>query len=160
MTTKAQSGKTLGDEYLRKMQTFLSAQVALPVSNDGSLNITAIAEQAGIPKQSIYKNPSIRKIIEEAKVAKGVESWSERRAYAPKEPMEEGAAPRRDMTSDSKRLQTAERRVSTLEQMNAALTAENFELRRQIKEVKQQLGRQDMIIDSGRRIPAPAVKNG
>ena len=160
MTPKAQSGRALGDEYLRKMQTFLSAKVALPISNDGSLNITAIAEQAGIPKQSIYKNPAIRKIIEEAKVATGVESWSERRADAPKEHMEEGAAPRRDMTSDSKRLQAAERRVSTLEQMNAVLTAENFELRRQIKEIKQQLGRQDMMIDSGRRIPAPAVKNG
>lgn len=160
MSNMAQSGKALGDEYLRKIQTYLSAQKALPVSKDGSLNITAIAEQAGIPKQSIYKNPAIREAIKEAKASRGGESWSERRASAPKEPMAEGEAPPRLATGDSKRLQAAERRVAALEQQNAALAAENHELRRQVKELKQQLGRQDMMIDTGRRIPAPTVTYG
>jgi len=160
MSNMGQSGKGLGDEYLRKIQTYLSTQDALPVSKDGSLNITAIAEQAGISKQSIYKNPAIRAAIKEAKAARGVESWSERRANAPKEPVAKGEAPPRVATCDSKRLQAAEWRVAKLEQQNAALTAENHELRRQVKELKQQLGRQDMMIDTGRRIPGPTVKYG
>ncbi len=74
----AASGKALGKEYLAKMQDYLARTESLPVSPDGTLNITAIAADAGVPKQSIYKNPSIRDAVEKAKTEKGVASWAER----------------------------------------------------------------------------------
>lgn len=161
---KPLSGKALGEDYLRKIEAYLAQANSLPVSRDGSLNVTAIAENAGIPKQSIYKNPAIRQAIEQAKVARGVESWAELRAnVAPSDVTADsdadGHARAPTVSSDGKRLQAAERRISTLEQQNAALAAENFELRRQIKGLTQLLARQDMMIDTGRRIPAPVKLN-
>jgi cell division protein FtsB len=52
-----------------------------------------------------------------------------------------------------------ERKLHRLEQQNAVLVAENSELRRQVKHLQLQLGREDMLIDSGRRIPAPAERS-
>lgn len=158
------SGKALGADYLRKIETYLEQANMLPVSRDGSLNVTAIAKKAGIPKQSIYKNPAIRLAIEQAKAAHGVESWAERRAnVAPSDGKADldanGNSRSPTLSCDGKRLQAAERRVSTLEQQNAALVAENFELRRQVKDLKQQFARQDMMIDTGRRVPPPVKLN-
>ena len=158
----ALSGKTIGADYLRKVESFLANSDSLPMSRDGSLNVTAIAEQAGIPKQSIYKNPAIRQAIEKAKTALGIPSWSERRENSseesgPTQSETEIPSQHRGVSNDAKRLQAAERRISALEQQNAAFVAENFELRRQLKDLKQKLGRQDMIIDTGRRVPAPMV---
>lgn len=160
----ALSGKTLGADYLRKVEAYLAQSDSLPVSHDGTLNVTAIAEQAGIPKQSIYKNPAIRQAIEGAKVSRGITSWAERRTSVPQngDPAQleaETPSQPRGASNESRRLQAAERRVNALEQQNAALAAENFELRRQLKDFKQKLGRQDMMIDTGRRIPAPIVLN-
>lgn len=158
------NGKALGADYLRRVEAYLAQTESLPVARDGTLNVTAIAEKAGIPKQSIYKNPAIRQAIEQAKAARGIDSWAERRASLPQEG-EDGQADAesppfpRAASAESKRLQAAERRVSTLEQHNAALAAENFELRRQLKDLRQHLGRQDMMIDTGRRIPAPVAEN-
>lgn len=158
------NGKALGADYLRRVEVYLAQTESLPVARDGTLNVTAIAEKAGIPKQSIYKNPAIRQAIEQAKAARGIDSWAERRASRPQEGEDgqadaESPASPRAASTDSKRLQAAERRVSTLEQHNAALAAENFELRRQLKDLRQQLGRQDMMIDTGRRMPAPVAEN-
>jgi len=155
------SGKALGADYLRRVEAYLGQAESLPVSRDGTLNVTAIAEGAGIPKQSIYKNPAIRRAIEQAKASSGIDSWAERRANLPHDSDQatskaENTSAARVAPGDSKRLQVAERRVSTLEQQNAALVGENFELRRQLKDLKRQLGRQDMMIDTGRRVPLPA----
>ena len=158
------SGKSLGADYLRRVEAYLGQTDSLPVSRDGTLNVTAIAEGAGIPKQSIYKNPAIRSVIEQAKASRGIDSWAERRANLPhgsdQAPSEaDNTSSARTVPSDGKRLQAAERRVSSLEQHNAALVAENFELRRQLKDLKRQLGRQDMMIETGRRVPLPADFN-
>lgn len=158
------SGKALGADYLRRVEAYLGEADSLPVSRDGTLNVTAIAEGAGIPKQSIYKNPAIRRAIEQAKASRGIDSWAERRANLPHDSDQATSKPEHISSasapsSDGKRLQAAERRVSTLEQQNAALVAENFELRRQLKDLKRQLGRQDMMIDTGRRVPLPADFN-
>ena len=101
--------------------------------------------------------------IEQAKASRGIDSWAERRANLPHDsdqaPSETENTSAKAAANDGKRLQAAERRVSTLEQHNAALVAENFELRRQLKDLKRQLGRQDMMIDTGRRVPLPADFN-
>lgn len=161
------SGKTLGKEYLKKIQDYLAKTEALPVSRDGTLNITAIADKAGVPKQSIYKNPGIRDAVEKAKTEKGLASWAEVRSEASKPASAATKVPgitpglpaeRKATVDGNKRLQAAERRASTLEQQNAALVAENFEFRRQLKDLRQQMGREDMMIDTGRRIPGAASK--
>ena len=61
------------------------------------------------------------------------------------------------MPRESKQTKVLERRVNQLEQQNAALVAENAELRRQLKSLRLQMGREDMAIETGRRIPAPPV---
>ncbi len=73
------SGKALGADYLRRVEAYLGQADSLPVSRDGTLNVTAIAEGAGIPKQSIYKNPAIRRAIEQAKASRGIPSSTVKR---------------------------------------------------------------------------------
>ena len=46
--------------------------------------------------------------------------------------------------------------IHRLEQQNAALVAENYEMRRQLKELRLQLGREDMTIETGRRVAVPS----
>lgn len=72
------SGRALGEEYLAKMKEYLARTECLPISPDGTLNITAIAAAAGVPKQSLYKNPGIREAVEQAKAEHGVAIWAER----------------------------------------------------------------------------------
>lgn len=154
------SGKEIGQEYLSRVEAYLAQTDSLPVSREGTLNITAIAEQAGVPKQSLYKNPAIKQAIQQAKAKQGLHSWAEQRATATEGGQPQGSASQPTKgTAEGKRLQAAERRLSVIEQQNAALTAENFELRRQLKEARQQLGREDMVIDTGRRIPPPRSNN-
>ena len=73
------SGRARGEEYAHRVQAYLDKTSELPVLN-GALNVKAIAEAAGIPTQSIYKNPAIREKLETAKERLGVESWAESHA--------------------------------------------------------------------------------
>lgn len=52
----------------------------------------------------------------------------------------------------SKQSKLLERRLNQLEQQNAALVAENAEQRQQLKSLHLQMGRDDMAIETGRRI--------
>jgi hypothetical protein len=114
--------------------------------------MTHLASVLKIPKQSLYKNPGIRLLIDEAK---------KRQEIAPKaRPTPEASAesPRVGRPTESiDRLRLSERRVRRLEQQNAALVAENAELRRQLKGLRIQLGREDMLIETGRRLPVPEI---
>jgi hypothetical protein len=114
--------------------------------------MTHLASVLKIPKQSLYKNPGIRSLIDEAK---------KRQEIAPKArltpaPSLENPSVRRPAESID-RLRLSERHVRRLEQQNAALVAENAELRRQLKGLRVQLGREDMMIETGRRLPVPEV---
>ena len=57
--------------------------------------------------------------------------------------------------ASDKQLQLAQRRAMALEQQNAALVAENYELRRQLREAKQLAERVDVMLTTGRRVAAP-----
>jgi predicted RNase H-like nuclease (RuvC/YqgF family) len=147
------SGKALGAEYARRMEAYLASVSQLPLLN-GSINVTAIAEAAGIPTQSVYKNPTIRAALESAKARFGVQSWAE--SKAPASSSDKPDTPPRS-EGDGK-IQRLEKRLSDLEQRYSAAVAENYELRQQLKELRLQLARDDIMIESGRRVAAPKVQ--
>jgi len=142
------SGKARGEEYAHRMEAYLEKTPELPLLN-GSLNVKAIAEAAGIPTQSVYKNPAIRRALEAAKERLGVQSWAEGRTRTDASSV---TPPKPESDVKVRRL---EQQLTTLEQRHSAVVAENFELRRQLKELRLQFGREDMMIETGRRIVAP-----
>lgn len=148
MMTEAKSGKTIGQEYLVRIQAYLDQTERLPMLGDGGLNMSAIAIAADIPRQSLYKNPAIRSLLESAKGKCGVPLHQDIDANTTLALYSSG-------TRESKQSKVLERRVNQLEQQNAALVAENAELHRQLRALRLQMGREDMTIETGRRIPVP-----
>lgn len=143
------NGRDIGLEHLDTLQAFLRSGQSLPQGRDGSVNLSELARLSGIPKSSFYQNPAIRILVAGLRAAP--------------DPQEVGGAKpvlgeqKRAMPSGVEHRQTKllERRVNQLEQQNAALVAENAELRRQLKLLRLQMGREDMVIETGRRIPNP-----
>jgi hypothetical protein len=144
----SKSGKEIGQEYLARIRTYLEHTSSLPMLGDGSINISAIATSADVPRQSLYKNPSIRSLLDSAKV---------NFAASPRQEPDGTDNPAGSVPSgrESKQTKALERRVNQLEQQNAALVAENAELRRQLRAIRLQMGREDMALETGRRIPSP-----
>ncbi len=150
------SGKAIGKQYLDSVRDYLTRTPDLPVAADGGLNVTEIAERTGVPRQSFYKNPGIRAALEKARDARGIPARAP--ADQPPDAADGAGMPATDRAA--KKTKTLERRVTLLEQQNAALVAENAELRRQLKALRLQHGREDMSINTGRRIPAPPTDRG
>lgn len=152
----AKSGKIIGQDYIARMRSYLTYAGAMPLSSDGSVNITLLANLAGIPKQSIYKNPTIKKLVEDERLRQGVMSRTELRG------VELGAGGARGAETiekvaeerESRKVRAVERQNHELEQKNVALVAENAELRRQVRELRLEAERMDFMIETGRRIPA------
>lgn len=147
------SGKAIGKQYLESVQGYLARTPDLPVAADGGLNVTEIAERTGVPRQSFYKNPSIRAALDEARKAQGIPVRAA--PDAPARAADGSGTPPAPADSAARKTKTLERRVTLLEQQNAVLVAENAELRRQLKALRLQQGREDMLIETGRRIPVP-----
>lgn len=110
------SGQQIGQEYVEKLKSYLNSVPGLP-ARSGKVNMTAIAEASGVPRQSLYKNEDCQNLLREAASQKGLT----------------GVEDRGDDDGGKVRL---ERRIMTLEQSNAALVAENYELRRQLKKLR------------------------
>lgn len=144
------SGKARGDEYARRMVAYLATALALPMLN-GSINVTAIAEACGIPTQSMYKNPTVRAALQDAKTRFGVQSWGESKAASRADDNHEGHEKR----ESNGKLSQVEKRLSELERRYGSVLSENYHLRLELKGLRLQLSREDMMIDSGRRIAAP-----
>lgn len=145
------NGKQIGQGHLATLEAFLGTGAPLPVSpKDGTLNLTELASTTGIPKSSFYQNPNVKARLEAARLEQGLVRQGERQTSA--ESVPEGSEP---VARSSGSTTVLERRVHRLEQQNAALVAEAFELRRQLKDLRLQLGREDMMIETGRRVPAP-----
>ena len=138
--TPSKSGRVIGEEYLARVQAYLQATPTLPVQPDGTLNVTAIAAAAAVPRQSLYKHPKIRELLDSAKASQAIPSRQI------------------DPAAGQEVKRRLERRVHQLEQENAVLMAENAELRRQLKAFKCQQTRDDLMIETGRRIPAPPAR--
>jgi hypothetical protein len=144
------SGQQTGAKYVDSFERFLHSGLPFPISGDGSVNMTELAHQTGVPKQSLYKNPSIRAMLETAMDERGFKAKG--RTQETRDAIEEVVAAQ---SSHSAKVRATEQRVHRLEQQNAALVAENAELRRQLKSLHLQMGREDMAIETGRRIAVP-----
>ncbi len=150
----SRSGQQIGLEHLSTFEEYLSHGGQLPVARDGTLNLSELVRVTGIPKSSFYQNPKIEARLEEARQQQGLSRAGERQRV-------EGDSPEVNSTEKplaARATAQLERRLHRLEQQSAVLVAENAELRRQVKHLQLQLGREDMLIDSGRRIPPPAER--
>jgi hypothetical protein len=149
------SGRDIGREHLGTLEAFLQSGAALPWGRDGSVNLSELAKVTGIPKSSFYQNPAVRSVVEGLRPAPIDQAPSAPSAILSVEPSQ--TPDPSSVSAEERKAQRLERRVNGLEQQNAALVAENFELRRQLKDLRLQMGRQDMMIDTGRRIVGPSV---
>lgn len=129
---KKRYGHEIGKEYVETLAAYLERIETLPAQR-GKINVTAIAEASGVPRQSLYKNEECRALIDNAVATKGLTGIEEREA--------------RQGDTDKARL---ERRVMSLEQSNASLVAENHELRRQLKRLKHV---EEMMVHGKRVMP-------
>lgn len=144
------SGQQTGTKYVDSVERFLRSSASLPLSLDGTVNMTELARQTGVPKQSLYKNPNIRSMLQSAMEDRGVRARGQTQEVSGST-----EAPAPVESSDRSRIRSTEARLHRLEQQNAALVAENAELRRQLKALRLQIGREDMTIETGRRIVVP-----
>jgi hypothetical protein len=153
--TPPQSGKDIGQAYLQQVRLYLEQLPTLPLMANGTVNMTAIAAGACVPRQSLYKNPGIRELLEGWKMSFEVISarTQSKASLTPAPNPVERPAP--IQTASSKQVQLLERRITKLEQHNALLMAENAELRRQSHGLRLQINRLDLEAETGRRIPAP-----
>ena len=129
------SGRDAGQENVecveRYLATLRAAGAGLPARN-GKVNLTAIAVAAGLKREVFYQNPRCRNLIDEAARELGLRGVEARGADQ----------------SDA-RVATLERRITGLEQRNAALVAENHELRRRLKQLEHI---EEHIATTGRRV--------
>lgn len=144
--------RQIGQAHIETFRAFLASGAELPKGRDGAVNITELHNITGIPKSSFYQNTTIRSLLD------GVDGPRGHRPDPTVAASEATDTAPASETQAEKKVQGLERRVSALEQHNAVLVAENSELRRQVKELRLQLGRQDMMIDSGRRVSTPPAE--
>jgi hypothetical protein len=147
---REKNGRDVGREHLATLQAFVQSGNSIPVGRDGDVNVTELSRVTGIPKSSFYQNPDVRSLTETLRDARRAEST---RQDIPARDV--AVVSSSDMRVETQQMQRLERRVNSLEQQNAVLVAENAELRRQLRDLHQQLARQDMMIDTGKRIVTP-----
>jgi len=166
------NGVEIGRQYLQQLEAYLSTTSELPSLANGSLNLSAIANGANLPRQSLYKNPSIRKRLETVKnsasnlsskktisnvdhyLESQVKILSKSTTIEDYENLSERQTLNLNSTNE-KAKKNADRAIHQLEQKNAALFSEIMELRRQLKELKMQVSCADLMIESGRRVYSP-----
>jgi hypothetical protein len=151
MTVK--SGQQIGLQHLATFDSHLANGGQLPASKDGTLNLAELARATGIPKSSFYQNRKLKSRLEQVRRTQGLVRQGERSVQQAAEG--DAPEPTTSPVAPSSATTLLERRVHRLEQQNAVVMAENFELRRQLKELRLQLGREDMAIETARRIPVP-----
>lgn len=127
------SGQHVGREYVQLLQSYLDIVDLLP-SRGGKLNMTVIARETGVPRQSLYKNEQCKALLDAAAASNGLVG-AEARGDAPPRPFDEQKT-------------IFERRITLLEQANDSLLAENYELRRQLKRMRHI----EELFEQGRRV--------
>jgi hypothetical protein len=149
------NGQEIGRTYLEALDTYLNNGAALPVSRGNILNVTELSRITGIPKSTFYQNPAVKARVEQACAAQDLLRWGESPEKAVEVADDTADKVENGDESDLRNIQLLKRKLHKLEQQNAALVAENCELRNQVKTLRQQMGREDMMIETGRRIVPP-----
>lgn len=145
----SRSGRDVGAEYVRRVRHYIESHPVLPVRN-GALDMSALAAATGVPRQSLYKNPSIRELLDEKRTREQLCTEDNADNVASNPALGESL----DQTRQGK-FEQMERRISGLERQNIALHVENSELRRQVNDLRLAIGRYDLMLETGRRIPSP-----
>ncbi|MFX1803059.1 DUF6262 family protein [Paraburkholderia sp. A1RO-5] len=148
--SEVKNGRDVGREHFATLQAFVKSGSSVPVGRDGAVNISELARVTGIPKSSFYQNPDVRSLIATLRDA-GEAEPAEKDTQASEEAIVSSSL----VHMEAQQTQRLEGRVNSLEQQNAILVAENAELRRQLRDLRQQLARQDMMIDTGKRVVRP-----
>ncbi len=153
--TKGRSGAQRGQDNVAAFQAYVTSLrergEALPLTSRGEVNLSKVAADSGIRDRGrFYTNDTLKTLLENA--SKSLNAG----APAPVTlAMEESAHAQPD---NADALRRVERRAQRLEQANAVLVAENADLRRQVRELRMQLGREDMVIETGRRVVRPPTE--
>lgn len=130
----ALSGADVGKKHLRTLKIYLrgirTRAARLPARN-GKVNVTAVALACGFDRGVLYQNPRCKRLLRLAAKWYGIEGPAERLDAAPDE---------RDPRDD---------RIRDLEAKNAALLAENHDLRRKLIRLQHV---DDEMAETGRRI--------
>ena len=139
------NGQDRGKAYVDKLNIFLLGGNTLPRSTrDGTLNLAELSRLTGIPKSSFYQNSPLKTRLEEALAEQGVA----RRGATESETAEANA----EESAFQRGRQSLERKVHQLEQQLAVAVGENSSLRQENKSLRLQVGREDMMIETGRRV--------
>ncbi|MDR6467571.1 hypothetical protein J2777_001264 [Paraburkholderia graminis] len=142
------SGQMLGQEYVKKFDSYLQEGRDLPLSGqDGTLNLAELSRITGIPKNSFYQNLPLKERLTAALEQRGVARRSETTSIS-EEPKSDDA----EESAFQRGRRSFERRIHILEQQLAVVIGENTSLRSENKMLRLQLGREDMMIETGRRV--------
>jgi hypothetical protein len=150
--SQQRSGSQRGQDNVAAFETYLDGLrergESLPLTPKGDVNLSKVAAESGIRDRGrFYTNERLKSLLADA--SKTLVS-----AKAPVDaPAHESQPVPRDDGGDA--LRRAERRAQRLEQANAVLVAENADLRRQMRDLRLQMGRDDMVIETGRRVVPP-----
>lgn len=125
------SSKVISDENVEKFKAYIESIDALP-SRSGKVHVSAVAEAAGIDRQTLYKNPLARQLLEEAVIAKGLR----------------GIDARKDHDQSETAISKLEGKIAELEIKNSALLAENWELRRENANLREV----EALLEQGKRV--------
>lgn len=126
----------------------------LPVKTNGEVNVAQVGRDSKIGRENLYKNLNIRPkllaAIEETLIA---QREAVKDVQEPETPLQ---VSRRHDDVIHKQIEFRDRRIRELEEKVAVLTAENHELRWQIKTLEDENSRyefiENMVAETGRRI--------
>jgi chromosome segregation ATPase len=147
-----------GKENERKWEEYWSGLRAqgkyLPVKVSGEVNVAQVGRDSKIGRENLYKNPNIHpKLLTAIEETQSAQREVVNDAPEPHAPMQVNRG-REEITQ--KQLEVRDRRIRELEEKLAVLTAENHELRQQIKALEDAGSRyefiENMVAETGRRI--------
>ncbi len=148
-----------GKENERKWEEYWNGLRAqgkyLPVKVNGEVNITQVGRDSNIGRENLYKNPNIYpKLL--AAISETIEAQRTESTKVNPTSGISAATERKREDAAQKQVEIRDRRIKDLEEKLAVLTAENYELRSEIKILNDEKTRfeliENMISETGRRI--------
>jgi hypothetical protein len=151
------SGKQIGAEYADRFRRYLDYLRAnkqrLPTHN-GRLDKSAIARASGLRRLTLYTNPEVTQLLEEA--VKDKEIGVANGGASIPDAEEGGSVPKGRAAYLEKQVNRYERRIAELEEIRATQAAEIEELKRERKGLREKLRQYEFIEEvmttTGRRL--------
>lgn len=147
-----------GKENENKWEEYWNALRArgeyLPVKANGEVNVARVGRDSKVGRENLYKNQNIYpKLL--AAIKDTLEAQRKGDAGAPASDVPIRVDRNREDVNQ-KKIEARDRRIKELEEKVAVLTAENYELRQQVKALEEEKSRfefiENMVIETGRRI--------